>query len=59
MPVGNFVSAVPLTTVSQPITEIAETVVDLFLKRLTGNESATQSIKVRGELVLRESTSPP
>ena len=46
----------PLTTVRQPILEMAEVAVDLLWKRLRGASSATNEVVLSSELVVRDST---
>jgi DNA-binding LacI/PurR family transcriptional regulator len=51
---------VPLTTVSHPVEAIAQQVVELLSSRIEGRYSASaRRVKVRGELVRRESVAPP
>lgn len=58
--IGKWASAVPLTTVSQPIDLIAQSVANLLLDRLRHNyEGPARQIVVRGELIRRKSTAPP
>ena len=53
-------SAVPLTTVSQPVHGIAEAVVSLLMDRLRdGYTGPARRVTVPGKLVLRGSTAPP
>ncbi|TJY39796.1 LacI family transcriptional regulator [Cohnella pontilimi] len=47
-----------LTTVGQPIREIARQAVDLLHRQMTGEEQAKQRIVLLPELVVRNSTSP-
>lgn len=52
--------AVPLTTVSHPMMEIAESVFELLQERLKGNHQMPPRQKViRGELKVRATVSPP
>jgi DNA-binding LacI/PurR family transcriptional regulator len=48
----------PLTTVRQPKHEMGRLAMEVLLKLIAGSE-AEQSIKVSGELIVRESTAPP
>jgi LacI family transcriptional regulator len=50
---------VPLTTVRQPIAEIARLVVERLSARMEGHEGKAMSIRLAPELVVRESTAPP
>lgn len=51
---------VPLTTVSHPIEQIAQSVIDLLETRLQGQyHGPPRKITVRGSLVQRQSTAPP
>jgi len=57
MPIARY-HAVPLTTVSHPVEEIAHSVLALLVARLDGSYSGPGRKKlVRGELVERESVS--
>lgn len=52
-------STVPLTTVSQPVNEIANSVMTLLMERLDGSYSGpSRRIIVKGELIERASTAP-
>jgi DNA-binding LacI/PurR family transcriptional regulator len=60
LPVGEYSSFVPLTTVSQPAKEITEHVVELMMQRIHGEISGPpRHITLTGDLVLRNSTAPP
>ncbi len=48
----------PLTTVRQPMRQMGRMAMETLLHLLTGSESV-QSVKVPGELIIRESTAPP
>jgi LacI family transcriptional regulator len=50
---------VPLSTVSQPVDEIAQGVCELLKQRLNGSSEPPQKIVVRGRLVQRESVAAP
>ncbi len=55
-PVARYCN-VPLTSVSQPVDAIAQSVVDLLLERLNGDcEAPFRQQTLRGELVVRQST---
>lgn len=47
---------VPITSVSYPLAEIADQVTDLICNRLTGLRGANRHIRVKSELVIRESS---
>jgi LacI family transcriptional regulator len=50
---------VPLTTISQPVEQIARTVVEMLDSRLSGRFSGPpRSVVLRGELITRQSASP-
>jgi DNA-binding LacI/PurR family transcriptional regulator len=48
----------PLTTISQPMRQMGRTAMEVLLKLFSGSNSIT-NIKVRGQLIVRESTAPP
>ena len=48
----------PLTTVHQPIYDLANAAADLLLKRLAGDDSGPRHIELPHELVIRQSTGP-
>lgn len=51
---------VPLTSVSQPVEEIAQAVVELLMERLAGRVSGEpRTITIRGKLTSRASVAPP
>lgn len=50
---------VPLSTVSQPVDEVAEGVCALLKQRLDGSDEPPQKIVVRGRLIRRESVASP
>jgi DNA-binding LacI/PurR family transcriptional regulator len=59
MPAARY-SAVPLTTVSQPVEKIASDVAQTILSRLAGSYTgAPRRVVLRGELIVRESVAPP
>lgn len=59
LPVALY-NAVQLTTVTHPVTAVAEHIVELLVGRLQGQLTGpTQKIVVRGELVARESSAAP
>jgi DNA-binding LacI/PurR family transcriptional regulator len=50
--------APPLTTVRQPMREMGRLAFEILLK-LAGGDSAPPSVKVPGQLIVRQSTAPP
>ena len=52
-------AAVPITSVSHPVEEIAAQVVELLSSRLEGFEGGPRRVTVRGELVVRRSAAAP
>ncbi len=53
-------SAVPLTSTTQPVKEIAQSVVEMLISRFDGSyEGASRHKIVRGSFIERESTAPP
>ncbi len=50
---------VPLSTVAQPVNEVAEGVCELLKQRLDGSHEPPQKLVVRGRLVQRESVAAP
>ena len=50
---------VPLTCVSQPVEEVAQSVVDLLVKRLDGDQAAPRTVTHQGRLVERQSVAAP
>lgn len=50
---------VPLTSVSQPVERIVQSVIELLIKRIDGYDGPPRTITVRGDLVLRESVTSP
>ncbi len=48
----------PLTTVRQPMRQMGRMAMETLLHLLAGSESV-HSVKVPGELIIRESTAPP
>ena len=48
----------PLTTVHQPIYDLANAAADLLLKRLTGDDSGPRYVELPHKLVIRQSTGP-
>jgi LacI family transcriptional regulator len=57
LPVAAFTSAVPLTTVSQPVEKIAHETVNLLTSRLSREYSGgARRVVLQGELIVREST---
>ncbi|HEX8465380.1 MAG TPA: LacI family DNA-binding transcriptional regulator [Abditibacterium sp.] len=55
-PVASY-CPVPLTSVSQPVTQIAHAVVELLLERVRGSQEPPRTVVVQGELVERQSVS--
>ncbi len=55
-PVASY-CPVPLTSISQPVDDIAYKVVELLATRLKGDTSAAKKVIIRGELFERESVS--
>ncbi len=59
LPVAAFTSAVPLTTVSQPVEDIARETVDLLRSRLSREYSGpARRVTLTGALIVRESSTP-
>lgn len=59
LPLATYISAIPLTTVSQPVAAIAAAVVELLTERIGDTSShGARHVIVRGELVQRQSTRP-
>jgi LacI family xylobiose transport system transcriptional regulator len=58
LPVARWVGP-PLTTVRQPLIEMAETAAELVLDLARGVPPAQPRIELATELVVRESTAPP
>jgi LacI family transcriptional regulator len=59
MPVAAYACAVPLTTASQPVEQIASETERLLRTRLNGEYTGKpRRVVVKGELVIRESTAP-
>jgi len=52
-------SAVPMTSVSQPVEEIAQAVVSLVIERLNGSIVPHKTITLQGKLVERQSVASP
>jgi Transcriptional regulators len=51
---------VPLTTISHPIAEVAQLILECLLSRLDGSyDGPERLIEVEGELIIRESTAAP
>ncbi len=46
----------PLTTIRQPIKDLAEAAIDLVLSRIAGDATDARETRLAGELVVREST---
>ncbi len=45
----------PLTSVSQPVTQIAQAVVELLLERISGIKVAPRTVNIQGDLIERQS----
>jgi DNA-binding LacI/PurR family transcriptional regulator len=58
LPVARWVGP-PLTTVRQPLIEMAEAAAELVLALARGEEPAQTRVELATELVIRESTAPP
>lgn len=59
LPLAAYLSAVPLSTVSQPVEAIADQVVHMLAERLAGHAPAAGRRKtLYGELIRRQSTAP-
>jgi LacI family xylobiose transport system transcriptional regulator len=58
LPIARWVSP-PLTTVRQPLVEMAEAAAELVLGLARGEEPAQTRVELATELVVRESTTPP
>lgn len=58
LPIARWVSP-PLTTVRQPLIEMAEAAAELVLDLARGEEPPQMRVELATELVVRESTSPP
>jgi LacI family xylobiose transport system transcriptional regulator len=58
LPIARWVSP-PLTTVRQPLIEMAEAAAELVLDLARGEEPPQKRVELATELVVRESTAPP
>ena len=58
LPIARWVSP-PLTTIRQPLVEMAEAAAELVLGQARGDEPAQMRIELATELVVRESTATP
>ena len=58
LPITRWVSP-PLTTIRQPLVEMAETAAELVLDLAAGDEPAQPRMELATELIVRESTAPP
>jgi LacI family xylobiose transport system transcriptional regulator len=58
LPVARWVGP-PLTTVRQPLIEMAEAAATLVLEMARGEEPAQMRVELTTELIIRESTAPP
>ena len=50
---------VPLTSVSQPVDEIVQTVIEILTDRINGDTQSPRTVTIRGRLIERESVAPP
>jgi DNA-binding LacI/PurR family transcriptional regulator len=58
LPIARWVSP-PLTTIRQPLIEMAEAAAELVLGQARGDEPPQMRIELATELIVRESTAPP
>ena len=58
LPIARWVSP-PLTTIRQPLIEMAEAAAELVLALARGEEPAQTRVELATELIVRESTAPP
>ena len=58
LPVARWVGP-PLTTVRQPLIEMAEAAAEIVLAIARGEEPAQTRVELATELIVRESTAPP
>ena len=58
LPVARWVGP-PLTTIRQPLVEMAETAAELVLAIARGERTQQARVELSTELVIRESTAPP
>ena len=58
LPIARWVSP-PLTTIRQPLIEMAEAAAELVVGLARGDEPAQTRVELATELVVRESTAPP
>ena len=58
LPVAQWVGP-PLTTVRQPLVEMAVAAAELVLEMANGNDPSQPRLELATELVIRESTAPP
>jgi LacI family transcriptional regulator, xylobiose transport system transcriptional regulator len=58
LPIARWVSP-PLTTVRQPLIEMAEAAAELVIGQALGDEPAQLRVELATELIVRESTAPP
>ncbi len=57
-PVASY-CPVPLTSVSQPVTQVAHAVVEMLLERIGGSQVPPRTVTIRGELTERQSVAAP
>ena len=58
LPIARWVSP-PLTTIRQPLIEMAEAAAELVLGLARGDEPPQMRVELATELIVRESTAPP
>jgi LacI family xylobiose transport system transcriptional regulator len=58
LPVARWVGP-PLTTIRQPLVEMAETAAELVLAIARGEQPTQARVELSTELIVRESTAPP
>ena len=58
LPVARWVGP-PLTTIRQPLVDMAVAAAELVLELATGAEPAQSRVELATELIVRESTAPP
>jgi DNA-binding LacI/PurR family transcriptional regulator len=50
---------VPLTSATQPVDKIVDSVVDLLIERLEGGTAPPRTVVITGDIVVRDSVAPP
>ena len=58
LPIARWVSP-PLTTIRQPLIEMAEAAAELVVGLARGEEPPQMRVELATELIVRESTAPP